>query len=419
MSCSIAVEGALPAVDADLRGGVGADDGDHANRKQPEPAPAGEPASAPQQRHELSDDAVAPQERSGSGRRPHRRRLFCNVDMPRPECIVWRRWPGRRWAAPPREASVEGSPPPLRMRPDLPTAREGRNLADPSAMDARFSPPSLQLGCHSSRALLVGRARSVGAGSSISWHRPTSEAGVLPSDGPAEEGAAQLKELGPEGGDHGERAVRPGTDPDGRLLARRQLSFGRPDLPLRQPAAQEAARKRAHQAAAARPLGHHAGAELHLRSPEPADQEARPRHDLHHRARAWRARPGRERFPRRHLQRSLSERLRGRVGHEAPLHPVLVSGRDSQPRGARDAGLDPRGRRARLRALARVWRRVRQPRSDRRLRGRRRRGGDRGPGDQLALEQVPEPGDRRRRPADPAPQRLQDRQSHRAGPDQP
>ena len=40
-------------------------------------------------------------------------------------------------------------------------------------------------------------------------------------------------------------------------------------------------------------------------------------------------------------------------------------------------------------------------------------------GDQLALQQVPEPRDRRRGPADPPPQRLQDRQSLRARPDQP
>ena len=56
-------------------------------------------------------------------------------------------------------------------------------------------------------------------------------------------------------------------------------------------------------------------------------------------------------------------------------------------------GLDPRGRRARLRAVARLRRRLRQSRPDRRLRGRRRRGGDRAARDQLALEQVPEPAD--------------------------
>ena len=148
----------------------------------------------------------------------------------------------------------------------------------------------------------------------------------------------------------------------------------------------------AHQAAAPRPLGNHAGSELHLRPPEPADQEARPGHDLHHRPRAWRARPGRERLSRGHLQRGLSEHLPGRGGHEAPLHPVLVPRRHPQPRGAGDARLDPRGRRARLRPLARLRRRLRQPRSDRRLRGRRRRGGDRAAGDELALQQVPEPG---------------------------
>ena len=50
-----------------------------------------------------------------------------------------------------------------------------------------------------------------------------------------------------------------------------------------------------------------------------------------------------------------------------------------------------------------------------RLRGRRRRGGDRAAGDVLAQQQVPQPGDRRRGAADPAPERLQDRQPDRAG----
>ena len=68
---------------------------------------------------------------------------------------------------------------------------------------------------------------------------------------------------------------------------------------------------------------------------------------------------------------------RRRGGHEAPLQAVLVPRRHPEPRGARDARLDPRGRRAGLRALARLRRRVRQPRPDRRLRRRRRRGRDR------------------------------------------
>ena len=57
--------------------------------------------------------------------------------------------------------------------------------------------------------------------------------------------------------------------------------------------------------------------------------------------------PGRERLSRGHLQRGLSEHLPGRGGHEAPLHPVLVPRRHSQPRRAGDARLDARGRRAR------------------------------------------------------------------------
>src|SRR5512136_2007710 len=47
---------------------------------------------------------------------------------------------------------------------------------------------------------------------------------------------------------------------------------------------------------------------------------------------------------------------------------------DLEPRGAGDAGLHPRGRRARLRALARVRGRLRQP-GPAGLRGGRRRGG--------------------------------------------
>ena len=92
-----------------------------------------------------------------------------------------------------------------------------------------------------------------------------------------------------------------------------------------------------------------------------------------------------------------------------------LSRRHSEPRRARDARLDPRRRRARLFAVARLRRGVRQSGPDRRLRRRRRRGRDRPAGDELALEQVPQPGTRRRGAADPASERLQDRQSDRAG----
>ena len=68
--------------------------------------------------------------------------------------------------------------------------------------------------------------------------------------------------------------------------------------------------------------------------------------------------------------------------------------------------------------LARLRRRgVRQPGPDRGLRSRRRRVRDRATGGQLAFEQVPRPGPGRRGAADPAPERVQDRQPDGAGPD--
>ena len=84
--------------------------------------------------------------------------------------------------------------------------------------------------------------------------------------------------------------------------------------------------------------------------------------------------------------------------------------RHRQPLHAGDARLDPRGRRAGLQRVARVRRGVRQPGPARHRRRRRRRIGDRAAGDVVALEQVPQPDPRRRGPADPAPQRLQDQQ---------
>ena len=104
------------------------------------------------------------------------------------------------------------------------------------------------------------------------------------------------------------------------------------------------------------------GPELPLRAPQPRDPRARPRRDLRHRARPRRARPGRQRLPGGHLQRGLPEHHARRGGHAAAVPAVLLPGRHPQPRRARDAGLDPRGRRARLRAGPRLRRGVRQPR---------------------------------------------------------
>ncbi len=214
--------------------------------------------------------------------------------------------------------------------------------------------------------------------------------------------------------DHRASGVRGRPRADRPLLAGRQLPVGRADLPPRQPAAPGPARGRARQAAAARPLGHHAGTEPALRPPQPGDQEPGPERPLRDRSGARRSRPGGERVPRGHLQRGLrpDHPRRGRDALAVPA--VLLPRRHPQPRRARDARLDPRGRRARLRPGARLRCRVRQPRPAGGLRGRGRRGRDRTAGRELALQQVPQPGHRRRGAADPAPQRLQDRQPDRA-----
>ena len=141
-----------------------------------------------------------------------------------------------------------------------------------------------------------------------------------------------------------------------------------------------------------------------------AIRAARPERDLRHRPRPRRPGP----VANTYLEGTYTEvypARRARTRRAAPAVPaVLLPRRHPEPRRARDAGLDPRGRRARLRARARVRRGVRQPRPARALRGRRRRGRDRAARGELALEQVPQPGARRRGPAGPAPQRLQDRQ---------
>ncbi len=66
----------------------------------------------------------------------------------------------------------------------------------------------------------------------------------------------------------------PGFAPQaGCLLARRQLSVGRPDLSLRQSFAARTAKTVARKAPGSRTLGHHARPKLHLRALEPRHQE--------------------------------------------------------------------------------------------------------------------------------------------------
>ena len=70
-------------------------------------------------------------------------------------------------------------------------------------------------------------------------------------------------------------------------------------------------------------------------------------------------------------------------------------------------------------ALSHAWRGLRQPGPDRRGHRRRRRVRDRAAGRLLALQLVSRPHARRRGAADPAPERIQDRQLDRAGTDAP
>ncbi len=88
-------------------------------------------------------------------------------------------------------------------------------------------------------------------------------------------------------------------------------------------------------------------------------------------------------------------------------------GRHPEPRQRHDARLDSRGRRARVRARARVRRRLRPPRPAGRLRRGRRRGRDRAARGVVEGHPLPAPRARRRRAADPAPERLQDRRARR------
>ena len=138
--------------------------------------------------------------------------------------------------------------------------------------------------------------------------------------------------------------------------------------------------------------------------------------DLRHRPGPRRPVARRQRVSRGPLHRGLPRHHHRRGGDAPALPAVLVPGRHPEPRRARDAGVDPRGRRARLLARPRLRGRVRQPRPARGLRRGRRRGRDGRARDELALEQVPEPALRRRRPPHPPPERVQDRQPDGARP---
>ena len=127
---------------------------------------------------------------------------------------------------------------------------------------------------------------------------------------------------------------------------------------LREPLAADA-----HQAAAARPLGHQPRPVVHLRPRVAADPAHRSGGDLPGRSRSRRSGAGRGRLPRGHLHRDLPRRSpRTSDGHAAAVPAVLQPRRHPEPRVGDHARLDPRGRRARLRPGARVRRGDGQPR---------------------------------------------------------
>ena len=164
----------------------------------------------------------------------------------------------------------------------------------------------------------------------------------------------------------------------------------------------------AHQAAPARPLGHDARAQLHLHAFESRHRRARSVRAVRDRAGPRRAGARGEHLSRRHVQRALSRRDAGRGRLAQAVQAILVSRRHTEPRRPRNAGVDPRRRRTRLFARARLRRRFRQSRPARRLRHRRRRSRNRSACRELAIEQVSESRARRCRAADPAFERLQD-----------
>ena len=94
---------------------------------------------------------------------------------------------------------------------------------------------------------------------------------------------------------------RSGAGRSAWATGRRPTTYGRPDLPPGQPAPARAAPARAHQAAAARPLGHLARVSTCLRAPQPADPRDRPGRALRRRPGPRRPRPRRQRLPRGHL----------------------------------------------------------------------------------------------------------------------
>ncbi len=210
-----------------------------------------------------------------------------------------------------------------------------------------------------------------------------------------------------------ERLARPTEDElaclDAWWRANNYLTVGQIYL-MANPLLRAPARRRGHQAAPARPLGHEPGPVVHLRPRLAPDQGDRPGDDLPRRPRPRRSRARGGRLPRGHLHRESTPRSRSDDdGMRRLFRQFSAPGGIPSHVSVTDAGLDPRGRRARLRARPRVRRGHGQPRPDRARGRRRRRGRDRPARGLVEGHLVPQPRARRRRAADPAPQRRQDR----------
>ena len=134
------------------------------------------------------------------------------------------------------------------------------------------------------------------------------------------------------------------------------------------------------------------GLVVHLRPPEPADQEVRPEHDLHGRAGTRSAGRARVRATwRARTPRSIPDKSEDEEGLREFFKQFSFPGGIGSHCTPETPGIDSRRRRTGLRAVARLRGRVRQSRPDRRRGGRRRRIGDRPAGDVLAHQQVSEP----------------------------
>src|SRR5687767_8347537 len=127
-------------------------------------------------------------------------------------------------------------------------------------------------GCLSSRETPATAIRGWARNSAAASRSVLMTSGIPPSSGAPAESKSVLRHLRSRTtpgtvADDGHRDLLLSAHPrrargHRRLLACRQLPFGRPDLPARQPAAARAADARARQAEAARALGNDAGAEL-------------------------------------------------------------------------------------------------------------------------------------------------------------